>query len=164
MLILFLSSMKARFTMEELVRVCVLALFDSAGGGDNRKRRRKTSETSTQQKENAEQELLMKGPGGPGTFPLERLLAIFLCITSVTEDYAEEEPQEVDAIESGDTGLMSDVLLQISTLCNANNIIIKGGNCPLETSSRYQSTVSEEMALKVARSVNFPLPKYLYRR
>ncbi|PIA29914.1 hypothetical protein AQUCO_05800176v1 [Aquilegia coerulea] len=138
------------------------ALFDSAGGGDNRKRRRKTSETSIQQKENAEQELLLKGPG---TFPLERLLAIFQCITSVTDGVLEEEQQEVDVLgtEGGDNGLMSDVLLQLSTLSNAN-IIIKGGNCPLDGSSRYRSTVSEEMALKVARSVNFPLPKYLYRK
>ncbi|KAF5192484.1 origin recognition complex subunit [Thalictrum thalictroides] len=140
------------------------ALFDSAGGGDNtnRKRRRKASETSIQQKENAEQELLMKGPG---TFPLERLLAIFQCITSVTASVLEEEQQEVDVLgtEGGANGLMSDVLLQLSTLCNAN-IIIKGGTCPLDGTSRYRSTVSEEMALKVARSVNFPLPKYLYRK
>ncbi|KAL5713579.1 Origin recognition complex subunit 5 [Ranunculus cassubicifolius] len=127
------------------------ALFDSAGSGDNRKRKRKTSETSMQQKENVEQELMLKGPG---SFPLERLLAIFQCITSVSEELGEEVEE---------SGLMSDVLLQLSTLCNSN-IIIKGGSCPLEGSSRYRSTVTEEMALKVAKSVKFPLPKYLYRR
>ncbi|KAI3841749.1 hypothetical protein MKW92_000765 [Papaver armeniacum] len=137
------------------------ALFDSTGGGDNRKRRRKMSETSKEKKELAEQELIMKGPG---TFPLERLLAIFQCISSVAEFSLENEQQVEDEIVSGgDTGIMSDVLLQLSTLCNAN-YIGKGGSCPLEGSTRYRSTISEEMTVKVARSVNFPLSKYLYRR
>ncbi|RZC79213.1 hypothetical protein C5167_003419 [Papaver somniferum] len=119
------------------------------------------SETSKEKKELAEQELIMKGPG---TFPLERLLAIFQCISSVAEFSLENEQQVEDEIVSGgDTGIMSDVLLQLSTLCNAN-YISKGGSCPLEGSTRYRSTISEEMTVKVARSVKFPLSKYLYRR
>ncbi|KAM6584792.1 hypothetical protein CsatB_011794 [Cannabis sativa] len=138
------------------------SLFDSTGGSDNRKRKRKPSEKSLDLKESAEQELMMKGPG---TFPLERLLAIFQCITSVAEGSFEEEEQENDGIgvQTGDDSLMSDVLLQLSSLCNAN-FIVKGGSCPLEGSTRYRSTVSEDMVLKVARSVKFPLSKYLYRR
>uniref|UniRef100_A0A5B7BYJ0 Putative origin recognition complex subunit 5 n=1 Tax=Davidia involucrata TaxID=16924 RepID=A0A5B7BYJ0_DAVIN len=137
------------------------SLFDSTGGSDNRKRKRKSSEKSMGQKEAAEQELLMKGPG---TFPLERLLAIFQCITSVAE-YSIDEEQGNDGlgVEDGDGGLMSDVLLQLSSLCNAN-FITKGGSCPLEGSTRYRSTVCEDMALKVARNLKFPLSKYLYRR
>ncbi|KAK9910388.1 hypothetical protein M0R45_034353 [Rubus argutus] len=100
------------------------SLFDSTGGSNNRKRKRKVSEKSMEQKETAEQELLMKGPG---TFPIERLLAIF------------------------------------QFLCGAN-FVVKGGSCPLEGSTRYRSTVSEDMALQVARSIKFPLSKYLYRR
>ena len=98
-------------------------------------------------KEATEQELLMKGPG---TFPLERLLAIFQCITSVEEYTLEEEEPGINSlgVESGDSGLMSDVLLQVSSLCNAN-FLSKGGSCPLEGSTRYRSTVSEDMALKV---------------
>lgn len=100
-----------------------------------------------EQKETAEQELLMKGPG---TFPLERLLAIFQCITSVAEGSLDEEEHGNDVLvaEAGDSRLMSDVLLQLSSLCNAN-FIIKGGSCPLEGSTRYRSTVSEDLALKV---------------
>ncbi|KAL6968501.1 Origin recognition complex subunit 5 [Sarracenia purpurea var. burkii] len=114
-----------------------------------------------ERKEATEQELLMKGPG---TFPLERLLVIFQCITSVAENSLDEEQGTNEfGVESGDTGLMSDVLLQLSSLCNAN-FISKGGSCPLEGSTRYRSTVSEDMALKVARSLKFPLSKYLYRR
>ncbi|PRQ58132.1 putative origin recognition complex, subunit 5, P-loop containing nucleoside triphosphate hydrolase [Rosa chinensis] len=138
------------------------SLFDSTGGSNNRKRKRKVSEKSMEQKETAEQELLMKGPG---TFAMERLLAIFQCITSVAEDPLDDEEQAQDGlgIQDGHCGLMSDVLLQLTSLCGAN-FIVKGGSCPLEGSTRYRSTVSEDMALQVARSIKFPLSKYLYRR
>lgn len=139
------------------------SFFDSTGGGsDSRKRKRKSSEKSMEQKETAEQELLMKGPG---TFPLERLLAIFQCITSVAEGLVdeEEEGKSVFGAEGADSGLMSNVLLQLLSLCNAN-FISKGGSCPLEGSTRYRCTVSEDLALKVARSIKFPLSKYLFRR
>ncbi|KAF3441513.1 hypothetical protein FNV43_RR15427 [Rhamnella rubrinervis] len=119
------------------------------------------SEKSMERKETAEQELLMKGPG---TFPLERLLAIFQCITSVADcSVDEEDGNDGLGVQYGDNSLMSDVLLQLSSLCNAN-FIVKGGSCPLEGSTRYRSTVTEDMALKVARSLKFPLSKYLYRR
>ncbi|KAF2312255.1 hypothetical protein GH714_028803 [Hevea brasiliensis] len=36
----------------------------------------------------------------------------------------------------------------LESLCNAN-FIIKGGSCPLEGSTRYRSTITEDMALKV---------------
>ncbi|CAJ1819630.1 unnamed protein product [Sphenostylis stenocarpa] len=134
------------------------SLFDSKGGSDNRKRKRKPSEKSMERKETLEEELLMKGPG---TFPLERLLAIFQCLVSVAED--EEEPNNDGfGVEGGNGGLMSDVLLQLSSLCNAN-FIFKGRSCPIEGSTRYRSTISEDLALKVARSLKFPLSKYLYR-
>ncbi|GER45237.1 origin recognition complex 5 subunit, partial [Striga asiatica] len=122
------------------------SLFDSTGGLDNRKRKRKSSEKSVEQKEIKEQEQLMKGPG---TFPLERLLAIFQCITSVAECSAEGEDLESGGFGADDSnsGLMSDILLQLSSLCSAN-FITKGGSCPLEGSTRYRSTVSEDMALK----------------
>ncbi|XP_027925771.1 origin of replication complex subunit 5 isoform X2 [Vigna unguiculata] len=134
------------------------SLFDSKGGSDNRKRKRKPSEKAMERKETLEEELLMKGPG---TFPLERLLAIFQCLVSVGED--DEEPNNDGfGVEGGSGGLMSDVLLQLSSLCNAN-LIFKGRSCPIEGSTRYRSTISEDLALKVARSLKFPLSKYLYR-
>lgn len=86
---------------------------------------------------------------GPGTFSLERLLAIFQCITSVGEDsFGEAGGNDDVTVEGGSNGLMSDVLLQLSSLCNVN-FIAKGGSCPLEGSTRYRSTVSEDLALKV---------------
>ncbi|KAK7340265.1 hypothetical protein VNO77_20965 [Canavalia gladiata] len=138
------------------------SLFDSKGGSDNRKRKRKPSEKVLEKKESLEEELLMKGPG---TFPLERLLAIFQCIVSVAEDPSNDEEQNNDGlgVQGGNGGLMSDVLLQLSSLCNAN-FIFKGRSCPIEGSNRYRSTISEGLALKVARSLKFPLSKYLYRR
>lgn len=138
------------------------SLFDSTGGSDNRKRKRKNSEKSMERKETTEQEVLIKGPG---TFPLERLLAIFQCLTTVSECFFDEDQQSDEKLKDKDLAnneLMSDVLLQLSTLCNAN-FISKGGSCPLEGSCRYRSTISEDMALKVARSLKFPLAKYLYR-
>ncbi|KAK8588002.1 hypothetical protein V6N13_086959 [Hibiscus sabdariffa] len=121
------------------------SLFDSTGVSDSRKRKRKASEKSMDQKEMAEQELLMKGLG---TFPLERLLAIFQCITYLAEDSLDEEDSHEPTNEGGSRGLMSDVLLQLSSLCNAN-FIIKGGSCPMEGSTRYRTAVSEDLALKV---------------
>ncbi|CAK8569748.1 unnamed protein product [Lathyrus sativus] len=137
------------------------SLFDSKGGSDNRKRKRKASEKVLEKKEILEEELLMKGPG---TFPLERLIAIFQCIVSVAEEpYDEEEPNNNElGAECRNGSLISDVLLQLSTLCNAN-FIFKGKSCPIEGSTRYRSTISENLALKVARSLKFPLSKYLYR-
>lgn len=85
---------------------------------------------------------------GPGTFPLERLLVIFQCIASVAE-YPLNMEQQGEFAEGGDVELMSDVLLQLSTLCCAN-FISKGGSCPLEGSTRYRSTVDEDTVLKVS--------------
>ncbi|XP_023006558.1 origin of replication complex subunit 5 [Cucurbita maxima] len=137
------------------------SLFDSTGGASSRKRKKRPSEKAIEQKEISEQELLMKGPG---TFPLERLLAIFQCITSVAETSLEDvQGDVVMESQNEDSELMSDVLLQLSSLCNAN-FVVKGGSCPLEGSTRYRSTVSEDMASKVARSIKFPLSKYMYRR
>ncbi|KAJ4760074.1 Origin recognition complex subunit 5 [Rhynchospora pubera] len=133
------------------------ALFDSTGGCDGRKRKRKSSQSVIDKKNTRAEEMLTKGPG---TFPLERLLAIFQCITSVLE---EDCPlNEGKPLENG-IGMMSDVLLQLSTLCNSS-FLCKSGNCPLEGSVRYRSMIDEDMALKVARSVNFPLSNYVYRR
>ncbi|KAI3800535.1 hypothetical protein L1987_28626 [Smallanthus sonchifolius] len=140
------------------------SFFDSTGGSANQKKKRKASEKSRDLKEASEQEQFMKGPG---TFPLERLLAIFQCLTS-SEEYSLEEDEDSQEKMSlggdfGENSLMSDILLQVSSLCSAN-FLTKGGSCPLEGSTRYRSTVSEDLALKVARSLKFPLSKYLYRR
>ena len=91
---------------------------------------------------------------GPGTFPLERLFAIFQCITSVAQISLDGDLQDNEPLlnEVGNIELTSDVLLQLSSLCNAN-FISKGGSCPLEGSTRYKSTVSEELALKVNSDV-----------
>ncbi|WOL15440.1 origin of replication complex subunit 5 [Canna indica] len=135
------------------------SLFDSTGGSSNSKRKRKSIKTSLDKQEDIAEEILMKGPG---SFPLERLLAIYQCITSVMECAAEDHEDGIQP-EGLSVHLMSDVLLQLSTLCNAN-FICKSNSCPLEGSARYRSTIDEDMALKVARSINFPLSKYIYRR
>jgi origin recognition complex subunit 5 len=107
----------------------------------------RATEKALEKKEMLEEELLMKGPG---TFPLERLIAIFQCIVSVAEDPADEDEQKNEELgaQCGSGSLMSDVLLQLSTLCNAN-FIFKGKSCPIEGSTRYRSTISEDLVLKV---------------
>lgn len=136
------------------------SLFDSSGGSNNRKRK-KNSQTSMNKKDSMAEEIILKGPG---SFPLERLLAIFQCITLVAENTVEEEClANYVSTENESFGLTSDILLQLSALCNAN-FICKGGSCPLEGSIRYRCTIDEQMIVKVARSVNFPLSSYLYRR
>ncbi|KAM1470179.1 hypothetical protein ACFXTO_041259 [Malus domestica] len=136
------------------------SMFNSTGGSSSQKRKRMLLEKSMEQKETAEHELLLN----PGSFPMERLLAIFQCITSVGEGPLDEEEQEYGrlGIQDRNDVLMSDVLLLLSSLCSVN-FIVTGGSCPLEGSTRYRSTVSEDMALKVARSIKFPLSKYMYR-
>ncbi|KAL9254559.1 Origin of replication complex subunit 5-like protein [Drosera capensis] len=139
------------------------SLFDSTSGLANQKRKRKTSKKVIEHKEMVEQDLLMKGPG---TFHLERLLAIYeLIVKPVSEIAIEgEEPWDnLSEAHDGEEELMSDVLLQLSSLCSAN-FISKGASCPLEGSIRYKCTISEELAMKIAKSLKFPLPKYLVRR
>ncbi|KAM0929438.1 hypothetical protein ACQ4PT_001522 [Festuca glaucescens] len=122
------------------------ALFDATGGTDSRNRKRKSSQASIDRKDTMAEEFLMKGPG---TFPLERLLAIFQCITSVSEDMLDEvECEDTIMGGSGMNALMSDVLLQLSTLCNSN-FLSKSRSCPLEGSGRYRSNIDEDLALKV---------------
>lgn len=107
-----------------------------------------------EKKEIAEQEAVMKGPG---SFPLERLLAIFQCIASVGDSsFGEEEEEDEDptGYDKENNNLMSDILLQVSSLCDAN-FLIKSGSCPLEGSIRYRSMVSEDLALKVTLYLQF---------
>ncbi|KAB2595716.1 origin recognition complex subunit 5 [Pyrus ussuriensis x Pyrus communis] len=112
------------------------SLFESTGDSSSQKQKRKLSDKSMEQKETTEQELLLN----PGSFPKERLLAIFQCITSVGEGPLDEEEQEYGGlgIQDGNDVLMSDVLLLLFSLCSANFI----------GSTRYRSTVSEDMAFK----------------
>lgn len=131
-------------------------LFDS-GGGSSKKRRRKSSQTAIEKKEMERQEKLLKGPG---TFPLERLLAIFCCIS---EDFTDDvEGTDTACLDTNRVGMSPDVLMQVSTLVNAN-LLYKGASDPLEGAPRYRCNASEELVLTVARSVNFPLSRYLYR-
>lgn len=68
-----------------------------------------------EKKETAELEILMKAPG---TFPLEKLLVIFQCLTSVAEYSPGEEGQGNRGTigESCDSGLMSSVLCPLGTI------------------------------------------------
>eukprot|EP00249_Psilotum_nudum_P013873 c24559_g1_i2 orf=463-1656(+) len=132
-------------------------LFDSGGGVGSKKRRRKSSQHSIEKKELERQEKLLKGPG---SFPLERLLAIFSCISvEMNEDLG----VDILSMHEDKCGMevTADVLMQLSTLVNAN-LLTKGSSDPLEGGARYRCNTDEELVQKVARSINFPLSRYLY--
>ncbi|KAI3849712.1 hypothetical protein MKW98_026626 [Papaver atlanticum] len=129
-------------------------LFDSFGGDENRKRKRKISESFKLKK----QKLIMKGPR---TFSLERLLAIFQCVTVAKSLENEGQVEDKNVFERAEV-CRADVLLQLSTLCNAN-FISKGGNCSLKGSTWFRCTVSEEFVMQIAKSVPFPLLRYLHK-
>ncbi|XP_078428608.1 origin recognition complex protein 5 isoform X2 [Wolffia australiana] len=136
------------------------AMFDSTGGSANQKRKRKSSEATRQEKEHNLENMVMMGPG---SFSLERLLAIFQCITFTADlGYAEELSLDQREDEDGAIWSTSDVLLQLASLCNTG-FICRSSGCSLEGFTRYRCTVNETLALKVARSISFPLSKYLYR-
>ncbi|KAG2258249.1 hypothetical protein Bca52824_077543 [Brassica carinata] len=71
---------------------------------------------------------------------------------SFGEEEEEEDATGYDKETNNNMMVMSDILFQVSSLCDAN-FIIKSGSCRLEG-----------LCLKVARSLSFPLSKYLYRR
>ena len=69
---------------------------------------------------------------------------------------------EISAADENSMELMADALMRLSTLCNIN-LLYKGSSCPLEGAARYRCNIDQELALKISRSVKFPLSKYLYR-
>ncbi|KAI5064828.1 hypothetical protein GOP47_0019523 [Adiantum capillus-veneris] len=134
------------------------ATFFDSSGGSSKKRRRRSSQTAVEKKELERQEKLLKGPG---TFPLERLLAIFCCISA---DFADEldEIELTSMDQRSGVEMSSDVLMQVSTLVNAN-LLYRGSSDLLEGAPRYRCNASDDLIQAVSRSVNFPLSRYLYR-
>lgn len=146
------------------------SLFDAGDGTrDSSRKRRKSSSSAMERKEAEAHEQQMKGPG---SFPLERLLAIFRCIVVENVDSAhgfgqfdssshpnlnlEEAEGDGDVTEE----LSADVLMQLSTLVSVN-LLSKSSTNPLEGNARYRCNVDGNLIQKVARSVQFPLSKYL---
>lgn len=112
------------------------------------------SDSSKLKKEDAEQKLIVKRPQ---TSSLERLLAKFQCVTVAKSLQIEGRVEDESVFERAEVD-GAGVLLQLSTLCNAN-FISKGGKCLLEGSTWFQ--FSEEFVMQVAKSVLFPLLRYL---
>uniref|UniRef100_A0A7I4F7I2 Orc1-like AAA ATPase domain-containing protein n=1 Tax=Physcomitrium patens TaxID=3218 RepID=A0A7I4F7I2_PHYPA len=147
------------------------ALFDAGDGarGSSRKRR-KNSSSAMERKEAEAHEQQMKGPG---SFPLERLLAIFRCIV-VESDSAPSNGfgsfhsgplfngnlEEAEGDGHMTEELSADVLMQLSTLVSVN-LLSKSSTNPLDGNARYRCNVDGNLIQKVARSVQFPLSKYL---
>ena len=107
----------------------------------------RSSQASIEKKEHERQEKLLKGPG---TFPLERLLAIFCCISAEFVD--DEDEMDASMMTSSEVKhgveMSSDVLMQISTLVKSN-LLYKGTSDPLEGTPRYRCNVNEELVQMV---------------
>lgn len=99
---------------------------------------------------------------GPGSFPLERLLAIFRCIV-VESNSAPKQGflHPLSSFNYGTSGeeregegevteeLTADVLMQLSTLVSVN-LLCKSSTNPLEGSTRYRCNVEGELIQKVS--------------
>ncbi|KAJ7538210.1 hypothetical protein O6H91_11G038400 [Diphasiastrum complanatum] len=135
------------------------SIFDAGGAAEKQKRRRKSF--SSMDKRN--QELQEKHLKGPGSFPLERLLAIFHCISvgPIMIGSNKASLKLIDVDEGEPMECSADVLMQLSTLVRVN-LILKGCSDPLEGSARYRCNANDELMQKIARSVHFPLSKFLY--
>ena len=91
------------------------------------------------------QMIVMKGPG---SFSLERLLAIFQCISYASDFYLEETNFDKKVEEDEEIGSTSDILMQLTSLCKAN-FIFKSSSCSIEGFARYRCAIDEKTALKV---------------
>jgi origin recognition complex subunit 5 len=99
---------------------------------------------------------------GPGSFPLERMLAIFRCIVVEHDDRypnglshllpseTSQQTEEAAAAAGGDLTeeLTADVLMQVTTLVSVN-LLYKNSTNPLERLTRYCCNIDSELIQKV---------------
>lgn len=91
---------------------------------------------------------------GPGSFPLERLLAIFRCIVVESDSgptqgkFGAHTEGDVEADGEVTEELTADVLMQLSTLVSVN-LLCKSSTNPLEGSARYRCNVDGSLIQKV---------------
>ncbi|CAM6034599.1 unnamed protein product [Sphagnum compactum] len=148
------------------------SLFDSGEGARSGGRRKRRSGALAVEKKEAEAQ--KRQLRGPGSFPLERMLAIFRCIVVEHDDrypnglshlLPSETSQQTEEAAAAAGGLLTeeltaDVLMQVTTLVSVN-LLYKNSTNPLERLTRYCCNIDSELIQKIARSVNFPLSKYL---
>lgn len=103
---------------------------------------------------------------GPGSFPLERLWAIFRCIVVDTDapahgfgqfhssTHPNVIPEEVDGDGEETEELSADVLMQLSTLVSVN-LLSKSSTNPLDGNARYRCNVDGNLMQKVPFHLHF---------
>ncbi|KAL3684601.1 hypothetical protein R1sor_002623 [Riccia sorocarpa] len=136
------------------------SLFGS-GDGVKAKRRRRSSVSSMDKEEALTQEKHLKGPS---LCSLERLLAIFQCIAAdshlVSEKSEDFQSSCAEASERRMRDVTSNVLIELVSLSSVN-LVIRSSSSPLEGLPKFRANVDGDFIHKVARSINFPLDKYL---
>lgn len=125
----------------------------------------RSSSSAMERKEAEAHEQQLKGPG---SFPLERLWAIFRCIV-VDNDapahgfgqfhsspHPNVSPEEADGDGEETEELSADVLMQLSTLVSVN-LMSKSSTNPLDGNARYRCNVDGNLMQKVPPHFRFSL-------
>ncbi|KAL2642334.1 hypothetical protein R1flu_009921 [Riccia fluitans] len=137
------------------------SLFGSGDGVKANKRRRRSSVSSMDKEETLMQEKHLKGPS---LCSLERLIAIFQCIAVDSHVICEKsECSQLFFAEESERYMKdvpSNVLVELVTLASVN-LVLKSSSNPLEGFPKFRANVDTDFIHKVARSINFPLDKYL---
>ena len=122
----------------------------------------RSSSSAMERKEAEAHEQQMKGPG---SFPLERLLAIYRCIVVESDApahgfgqfHSSSHPNSIhEGVEAdGEVTeeLSADVLMQLSTLVSVN-LLSKSSTNPLEGNARYRCNVDGNLMQKVPFSLS----------
>ncbi|KAG6552492.1 hypothetical protein Mapa_005912 [Marchantia paleacea] len=136
------------------------ALFGS-GEGAKTKRKRRSSVSAMDREAAMMQEKQLKGPS---VCPLERLLAIFQCL-AVDRNISCEKLTDFKLDSAGEDcrhlkDVTSTVQMELVTLTSVN-LVLKSSSSPLEGLPRFRANVDTDFIHEVARSISFPLNKYL---
>eukprot|EP00850_Spirogloea_muscicola_P006217 SM000029S10512 [mRNA] locus=s29:491654:495193:- [translate_table: standard] len=130
------------------------------GGLAKKKRRRRRSGGSAEDQQEFElQEARLRGPAA---FPLRRLLAILRCMLDPDDEVCANGGSCMPLLPPG-APLPADALMQLATLASIDLVARSGGSAMdiLSNSAKFRCTAPAELVHQVARSLGFPLKRYL---
>jgi len=122
----------------------------SRGDGGGGKRRKMNGTSMDRRMEDAR----AKEMAGPGSFPIERLLAIMqVLVQDATEDTKSSQREQDDL-------LAADPFMQVTSLVSLN-LLSHGGKDILDAGTQYTCNIGDELACRLAKNVCVPLEKYV---
>eukprot|EP00850_Spirogloea_muscicola_P013899 SM000097S24752 [mRNA] locus=s97:20602:24116:+ [translate_table: standard] len=131
-------------------------------GGDLGKKRRRRRRSSGSAEDRQEFELQEARLRGPATFPLRRLLAILRCMLDPDDELCADGGSCMPLLPPG-APLPADALMQLATLASIDLVARSGGSAAdiLSNSAKFRCTAPAELVHQVAKSLGFPLNRYL---